>query len=85
MGPEGAVNVVFRKQIAAAANPVKEKRECVENYRKVFANPYKAAKLGDIDEVIVPRETRRKILLALEILKAKLEKTLPKKHGTIPL
>ncbi|MBI4374204.1 MAG: methylmalonyl-CoA carboxyltransferase [Deltaproteobacteria bacterium] len=85
MGSEGAVNIIFRNQLAEAKDAVKEKERLVADYRKAFANPYKAAELGYIDDVILPRDTRRRIIDALEMLKNKRDKNPPKKHGNIPL
>ncbi len=85
MGPDGAVNIIFKNQIAAAKDPNAERAKLVDDYRKAFANPYKAAELGYIDEVIFPRDTRFKIIQSLEMLKDKREKNPPKKHGNIPL
>jgi propionyl-CoA carboxylase beta chain len=85
MGPEGAVNIVFRKELAEAADPAARREELVEDYRETFANPFKAAELGYIDEVIKPEETRPKIIEALEMLANKRDSNPPKKHGNIPL
>jgi propionyl-CoA carboxylase beta chain len=85
MGPDGAVNIVFRNELRDAADPVAKKDELVQNYRENFANPYKAAELGYIDEVIKPEETRPKIIAALEMLASKRDINPPKKHGNIPL
>ncbi|HSA59007.1 MAG TPA: acyl-CoA carboxylase subunit beta [bacterium] len=85
MGPDGAVNIIFKKQIDAAKDPAAEKTKLTDDYRKTFANPYKAAELGYIDEIIFPRETRFKIIQSLEMLKDKRDKNPPKKHGNIPL
>jgi propionyl-CoA carboxylase beta chain len=85
MGPEGAVNIVFRKELADAADPAARRGELVEDYREKFANPFKAAELGYIDEVIKPEETRPKIIEALEMLATKRDSNPPKKHGNIPL
>ncbi|MFO1463352.1 MAG: acyl-CoA carboxylase subunit beta [bacterium] len=85
MGSEGAVNIIFRKEIEKAKDPEKERARLIEEYRAKFATPYKAAELGYIDEVIEPRFTRVKIVQALEMLKNKAEKNPPKKHGNIPL
>mgnify|MGYP001566409721 CR=1 FL=1 len=85
MGPEGAVNIVFKKEIEQAKDPVRRREELIEEYRQKFANPYKAAELGYIDEVIFPQETRSKLIKALEMLKNKREHSPPKKHGNIPL
>ncbi len=85
MGPEGAVNIVFRKELADTDDPAARKDELVADYRETFANPFKAAELGYIDEVIKPEETRPKIIRALEMLATKRDSNPPKKHGNIPL
>ncbi|MGD8861901.1 MAG: acyl-CoA carboxylase subunit beta [Myxococcales bacterium] len=85
MGPEGAVNIVYRKEIAAADDADAARAEFVEEYRAKFANPFKAAELGYIDEVIPPRITRTRIITALEMLKNKRDENPPKKHGNMPL
>jgi propionyl-CoA carboxylase beta chain len=85
MGPDGAVNIIFRDELAKAADPVAKKAELVAEYRAKFANPFKAAELGYIDEVIDPVSTRPKLIAALEMLKDKRETIPAKKHGNIPL
>jgi propionyl-CoA carboxylase beta chain len=85
MGPEGAVNVLFRRELAAAADPEALRRQKVEEFREKFANPYVAADRGFVDEVIEPRATRRKIASGLEMARGKRDKNPPKKHGNIPL
>ena len=85
MGPEGAVNIVFRNELLKAADPDAERARLVAEYREKFANPYKAAELGYIDEVIRPEQTREKLIRALEMLKDKRQDNLPRKHGNIPL
>jgi len=85
MGPDGAVNIIFRKELDAAKDPVAEKARLVNEYREKFANPFKAAELGYVDEVIRPEQTRHKIIRALEMLKDKRQDNLPRKHGNIPL
>jgi len=85
MGPDGAVNIIFRDELKKAADPVAEKAHLVQEYREKFANPYKAAELGYIDEVILPEQTRGKVIQALEMLKTKRQSNPPKKHGNIPL
>ena len=85
MGPEGAVNIVFRSQIEKAKDPVAEKSRLVEEYRQTFANPFKAAELGYIDEVLMPRDTRPRLIGSLKALENKREKNPPRKHGNIPL
>jgi acetyl-CoA carboxylase carboxyltransferase component len=85
MGPEGAVNVVFRKEVAEADDPETKRQELVEAYREEFANPYVAAGRGYIDDVIEPAETRPRIIEALKMLRNKRDTNPPKKHGNIPL
>jgi len=85
MGPEGAINIVFRKQIAAAEDPEAERARLVREYREQFANPYIAAARGYIDDVIEPRETRPRLIEALRMLQNKRDANPPKKHGNIPL
>jgi propionyl-CoA carboxylase beta chain len=85
MGPEGAVNIVFRNQLQKAADPIAEKGRLVEEYRRTFANPFKAAELGYIDEVLMPHDTRPRLISALKMLENKREKNPPRKHGNIPL
>ena len=85
MGPEGAVNIIFRREIAEAADPVAKKAELVAMYREKFANPYVAASRGYVDDVILPSETRPRLINALEMLRNKRDDNPPKKHGNIPL
>jgi propionyl-CoA carboxylase beta chain len=85
MGPEGAVNIIFRKELAQAENPEERRQELVEEYREKFANPYVAASRGYIDDVIEPRDTRPRLINALEMLSNKRENNPPKKHGNVPL
>jgi acetyl-CoA carboxylase carboxyltransferase component len=85
MGPDGAVNIVFRKELTQAEDPVQRKAELVAEYREKFANPYVAAARGFIDDVIEPRETRPRLINALEMLSNKRDSNPPKKHGCIPL
>ncbi len=85
MGPEGAVNIIYRKEILAAADPAATRSRFVEEYKAKFANPYKAAELGFIDEVIYPRQLRMRLARALEVLRDKRDKNPEKKHGNIPL
>lgn len=85
MGPDGAVNIIFRKELAEAEDPDKRKTELVEDYRGKFANPYIAASRGYIDDVIEPRETRPRLINALEMLSNKRDANPAKKHGCIPL
>jgi propionyl-CoA carboxylase beta chain len=85
MGPEGAVNIVFRKDLKEAEDPEHRRKELSDDYRETFASPYKAAELGYIDAVIQPEETRPRIISALEMLATKRVSTPPRKHGNIPL
>ena len=85
MGPEGAIDIIFRKELVEAEDAEARRRELVEAYRAQFANPYIAAGRGYIDDVIEPRETRPRLIAALELLQTK-RQTIPKrKHGNIPL
>ncbi len=85
MGAEGAMNVLHGKTIAIATDPAAKKAELVAEYNEKFANPYIAAEFGFIDEVILPRETRQKLIKALAFLDTKRDTMPPKKHGNIPL
>jgi acetyl-CoA carboxylase carboxyltransferase component len=85
MGPEGAVNVLYRRELARAADPAALRAEKVAEFREKFANPYVAAARGFVDEVIEPRHTRRRIVAGLEMAGNKRDKNPPKKHGNIPL
>lgn len=85
MGPDAAVNIIFRKELAEAKDPAARKAELVDEYRRKFANPYVAAERGYVDEVIEPKYTRIKLIRALEMLKNKRDLNPPKKHGNIPL
>ncbi|MFD1610056.1 acyl-CoA carboxylase subunit beta [Oceanobacillus luteolus] len=85
MGPEGAVNIIYAKEIAESDHPEKLRQEKINDYREKFANPYVAAGLGMVDDVIDPRETRIKLIQALEMLRNKQEERPHKKHGNIPL
>jgi propionyl-CoA carboxylase beta chain len=85
MGPEGAVNIVFKDEIERAEDPQAKRQELVAYYLEKFANPYVAAARGYVDEVIEPRHTREKLIVALDMLKNKRDSNPPKKHGNIPL
>ncbi len=85
MGPDGAVNIIFRKELEKAKDPVKRKAELVAEYKEKFANPYVAASRGYIDDVIEPKETRPRLINALEMLSNKRDGNPAKKHGNIPL
>ena len=85
MGPEGACNIVFRKEIEDARDPEATRQKLIEEYRENFANPYKAAEVGYIDEVIFPEETRPKLIRALLMLRNKKASIPKRRHGNIPL
>lgn len=85
MGPEGAVNILFRSEIEQAADPQLRRKELIAEYTEKFNNPYIAASRGYVDEVIEPRQTRARIISALDMLKNKRDSNPPKKHGNIPL
>jgi propionyl-CoA carboxylase beta chain len=85
MGPEGAVDIVYKRDLDAAANRENLRQEKIEEFRDRFANPYVAAERGYVDAVIQPRDTRKKLIQALAMLETKREKLPPKKHGNIPL
>jgi propionyl-CoA carboxylase beta chain len=85
MGPDGAVNILYRREMDAAKDPAGFKEEKTREYREKFANPYVAAERGYVDEVIEPRDTRRRLIQALEVLHTKRDSNPPRKHGNIPL
>jgi propionyl-CoA carboxylase beta chain len=85
MGAEGAVNIIFRDEIADAPDQEAERQRLVEEYRDGFANPYVAAARGYVDDVIRPSETRPRLIRALEMLADKRDTNPRKKHGNIPL
>ncbi len=85
MGPDGAVNIIFRRDLAKADDPDARKAELVEDYRERFANPYAAARRGYVDDVIEPSQTRPRLINALNMLQNKRDSNPPKKHGNIPL
>lgn len=85
MGPDGAANIIFKKDITASENPAETRKEKIAEYRDKFSNPYVAAARGYVDDVIEPSETRKRIIYALEMLNTKRENRPAKKHGNIPL
>ena len=85
MGPEGAINIVFRDELQKAADPANAREQLIGKYRDTFANPFKAAESGYIDGIIYPEETRPTLIRALDMLKNKQDHHPPKKHGNIPL
>jgi propionyl-CoA carboxylase beta chain len=85
MGSDGAVQIIFRRQIQAAPDPVAEARKLTDEYRATFANPYVAAARGYIDDVILPAQTRPHLIRALEMNQTRRELRPRRKHGNIPL
>ena len=85
MGAEGAANIIHRKEINSAEDPAAKRQEKIDEYNELLLNPYIAASRGHIDAVIVPSETRPRLIQALEVMCNKRETSLPKKHGNIPL
>ena len=85
MGAEGAVNVIFKDRLEAAADPAAERKRLVADYEQQFANPYIAAARGYVDDVIRPSETRPRLIAALDMLADKRDTNPRKKHGNIPL
>ncbi|MCB0077058.1 MAG: acyl-CoA carboxylase subunit beta [Anaerolineales bacterium] len=85
MGPQGAVNIIYRREIAAAEDPEATRAELIQEYKDTLANPYVAASYGYVDDVIEPHRTRPAIIAALEMLQNKRQENPPKKHGNIPL
>jgi propionyl-CoA carboxylase beta chain len=85
MGPDGAVSIIFRNEIEKARDSDAERERLVADYRRTFANPFKAAELGYVDAIVHPEDTRPRLIAALEMLQNKRDKNPPKKHGNIPL
>jgi propionyl-CoA carboxylase beta chain len=85
MGPEGAVNIVYRRELSTAADQAVVRQQKVEEFRERFANPFVAAERGYVDDVIEPRETRPRVIRALRMLETKVDTMPRKKHGNIPL
>jgi propionyl-CoA carboxylase beta chain len=85
MGPEGAVNIIYRRELAGAKDVESLRQQKVDEFREKFANPYIAAERGFIDEIIEPKYTRKKLITALRMLDTKRDKNPPKKHGNMPL
>ncbi len=85
MGPKGAVEIIFKKEISSAKNPETEVEKKLAEYIEKFANPYKAAERGYLDDIIMPRDTKIRLVKAFELLKTKVDKNPKKKHGNIPL
>ena len=85
MGAEGAVNIVYRRELAAADDQEAVRQQKIEEFRERFANPFVAAERGYVDDVIEPRETRPRVIRALRMLENKVDTMPRKKHGNIPL
>jgi acetyl-CoA carboxylase carboxyltransferase component len=85
MGSQGAVEILYRRELADAADPAARRAELIDEYTERFANPYAAAERGYVDDVIDPAETRRKLIAGLEMLSSKREELPKRKHGNIPL
>jgi acetyl-CoA/propionyl-CoA carboxylase carboxyl transferase subunit len=85
MGPQGAVNVLYRDELADAADEEGLREELIEEYRETFANPYTAAERGFVDDVIEPKDTRRRLIRDLDVLRSKRKENPSRKHGNIPL
>ncbi len=85
MGPQGAVEIIHRRELAEAADPATRRNELVDDYTKRLANPYVAAERGFVDEVIEPSQTRRKVVAGLRMLESKREELPERKHGNVPL
>ncbi len=85
MGPDGAVNIIYRKEMTEAADPAAKRAELIEVYKDKFANPFVAASRGYLDDVIDPCETRPKLIEALKVTRNKRDSNPPRKHSTMPL
>jgi propionyl-CoA carboxylase beta chain len=85
LGAEGAVNILYRKQLAQADNPEEVRKQFTDEFRERFGSPYAAAASGHVDDVILPSETRAKLVAALAFLRDKQAASLPKKHGCMPV
>ena len=85
MGPEGAANIIFKKEIESSANPAEERAAKIKEYREEFATPYIASERGYVDDIIAPSESRMRLAAAFEMLQSKRDSVLPKKHGNLPV
>ncbi len=85
MGPEGAVEIIYRRDIQSAEDPAARKKELADDYRERFASPYIAARRGFVDDIIEPRDTRARLINAIGVFQNKRDQNPPKKHGNIPL
>lgn len=85
MGAEGAIRILYRRELQTAVNPQEHEQAFIDEYRRRFFNPYVAADVGQVDEIIEPRETRPRLIRALEVLRTKVQQNPPKKHGLMPV
>jgi acetyl-CoA carboxylase carboxyltransferase component len=85
MGPQGAVEILYRRELQTAADPEARRAELVDEYTTRYANPYAAAERGFVDDVIDPAETRRKVVAGFRLLRTKREELPKRKHGNVPL
>jgi acetyl-CoA carboxylase carboxyltransferase component len=85
MGPQGAVEILYRRELQSAADPEARRAELLDDYTERYANPYSAAERGYVDDVIDPAETRAKIIAGFELLRSKREELPKRKHGNVPL
>jgi propionyl-CoA carboxylase beta chain len=85
MGAKGAVEIIFKKEIENTDDPEAREKELIDEYNERFANPYIAASYGFVDDVIEPKDTRRRLIESFALLENKVDKNPPKKHGNIPL
>ena len=85
MGPQGAVGIVYKRELDAASDPVARRAELVDEYTERFANPYIAAERGYVDDVIDPADTRKMLVRGLSLLRTKKEELPKRKHGNVPL
>lgn len=85
MGPQGAVEILYRRELADAADPVARRTELIDEYSERYANPYVSAEHGFVDDVIAPSETRVRLIAGLEMLAGKREELPQRKHGNVPL
>ncbi len=85
MGADGAVDILYSKQIKDAKDPDTARKEYIQEYQDQFSTPYRAAASGHVDEIIIPSETRPRLIAALELLKDKQGQSRPKKHGNMPV
>ena len=85
MGPDGAANIIYKNDIAAASDPIAVRKQKIDEYTEKFTNPYIAAARGYVDDIIEPDSTRPRVIAALEMLASKRDSKPSKKHGNIPM